>query len=98
MQYFDRTDISEGIYVNKTSASNKCYICQYWHFLNYSVKFQPNVCNRCHNLLMMCMNLSNIAILNMKGSDYHCIISLISKNKTINLMQNTNLIEKSGPL
>ena len=40
------------------------------------------------------MNLSNIAILNIKGSDYHCIISLISKNKTIDLMQNADLTEK----
>ena len=29
---------------------------------------------------MMSMNLSNIAILNIKGTDYCCIISLISKN------------------
>ena len=29
---------------------------------------------------MMSMNLSNIAILNTKGTDYCCIISLISKN------------------
>ena len=43
----------------------------------YSFKFQPNVCNRCHNLLMS-LNLSDIAILNIKGSDYCCIISLIS--------------------
>ena len=28
----------------------------------------PNVCNRCHDLLMMSMNLSHIAILNIKGS------------------------------
>ena len=57
-----------------------------------------DVCNRCHDLLMMCMNLSDIAILNIKGSDYHCIISLISKSKTINLMQNADLNEKSGTL
>ena len=43
---------------------------------------------------MMSMNLSNIAISNIKGSDYHCIISLISKNEAINLMQNANLTEK----
>ena len=47
---------------------------------------QPNVCNRCHDLLIMSMNLSNIAILNIKGSDYCCIISGISKNEAINLM------------
>ena len=29
---------------------------------------------------MMSMNLSNIAILNIKGTDYCCLISLISKN------------------
>ena len=35
---------------------------------------------------MMPMNLSHVAILNIKGSDYCCIISLISKNESINLM------------
>ena len=34
---------------------------------------------------MMSVNLSNIAILNIKSSDYCCIISLISKNEAINL-------------
>ena len=98
MIYFDRIDVSEGIDVNKTSASNECDVCHYWHFLNYSFKFQPNVCNRCHDLLMMSINLSDIAILNNKGSEYRCIISLISKNEAINLMQNADLTEKSGTL
>ena len=44
------------------------------------------------------MNLHNIAILNNKGSDYCCIISLISKNEAIKLMQNADLTEKSGTL
>ena len=52
--------------------------------------FQPNVCNRFHDLLMMSMNLSDIAILNIKGCDYRCIISRISKNETINVMQNAD--------
>ena len=47
---------------------------------------------------MMSMNLSDIAILNIKGSDYLCIISLISKNEAINLTQNAALTEKSGTL
>ena len=94
MLYFDLIDAFEGIDVNKTIASKERDICHCWYFLNYSFKFQQNVCNRCHDLLMMSMNLSDIAILNIKGSDYGCIISLISKNKTINLMQNTDLTEK----
>ena len=72
MLYFNKIDVSEGIDVNTTSASKECDICHYYYFLNYSLKFQPNVCNRCYDLLMMSMNLSNIAILNIKGSDYRC--------------------------
>ena len=47
---------------------------------------------------MMSMNLSDIAILNIKDSDYCCIISLISKNEFINLMQNADLTEKCKTL
>ena len=75
MLYYDRIDVSEGIDFNKTSTSKECDICHYWYFLSYSFKFQPNVCNRCHDLLMMSINLSDIVVLNIKGSDYHCIIS-----------------------
>ena len=41
------------------------------------------------------MSLSDIAILNIKGADYCCIISGFSKSEAINLMQNINLIQKS---
>ena len=68
--------VSEGIDVNKTSASKECDICHCF-FLNYSFKFQSNVCNRCHDLLMMSVNLSDIAILNIKYSDCCCIITCI---------------------
>ena len=47
---------------------------------------------------MMFVNLSDIAILNMKVSDYFCIISLIRKNGAINLLQNADLTGKSGTL
>ena len=98
MLYFDRIDVSEGIDVNKTSASKEYDICHYWYFLNYSFKFQANVCNRCHDLLMMSMINCDTAILNIKDSDYRCIISLISKNEAIKLMQNADLTEKSRTL
>ena len=43
---------------------------------------------------MMSVKLSNIAILKIKGSDYHGIIILISKNEAIGLL----LTEKTGTL
>ena len=95
MLYFDRIDVSEGIDVNKTSASKECDICHYWCF---NFKFQPNVCNRCHDLLRMSMSLSDIAILKIRGFDFQCIISLISKNEAINLMQNAGFTKKNGTL
>ena len=34
-------------------------------FLNEELKFQPNISNRCYDLLMMSMKFSDIAILNI---------------------------------
>ena len=34
----------------------------------------------------MSLNLWDIAILNIKGSNYRCIINLISKNEVLNLI------------
>ena len=58
MLYYDRLDISEGINVNKTSKSKEWDICHYWYFLNKAFKFQPDVCNGCHHVLMMSINPS----------------------------------------
>ena len=66
--YFDRIDVSEGIDVQKSAVqkeSKKCNICRYWYFLNKVFKFQQSVCNKCYDLLMMFMSLSDIAILNI---------------------------------
>ena len=46
-----------------------------------------------HDLLMMSMSLIDIS-----GADYHRIINGINKSETINLMQNTDLTQKSGTL
>ena len=81
MLHYDRIDAAEGIDVNKKNASKECDIYYYWYFSSYSFKFQPNDCSRCHDLLMMSINL--IDLTNIKGFDYHCIISLISKKEAI---------------
>ena len=47
---------------------------------------------------MISVNLSDIANLNIKVSDYRCIISLIRKNEAVNLIQNADLTEKCGTL
>ena len=96
--YYDECDVSEIIDVNKTSASKECDVCCYWYFLNFNFKFQLNVCNRCHGLLMKYLNFSDVAKVNAKGSHYRCIISLISEDEAINLMQNAELTEEKGTI
>ena len=45
-------------------------------------KFQPDVCNGCQDILVMSMNLSDIATLNIHcADDYRCIINGISKSE-----------------
>ena len=46
---YDRIDISEEININKTNASEKCDICHYWYFLDKNFKYEPYICNGCHN-------------------------------------------------
>ena len=71
-------------------------------FLNKGFKFQPYVCNRCHDLLMMSMNLSSISFLPFsfflknKNDDYRCIITEISKSEVIKLLQSIDFTEKIG--
>ena len=98
MLFYDRIDVSERIDANKTSESKECEICHYWYFLDKGFKFQPDVCNGCNDVLMISMNLSDIAILNIHRVDYRCIVSAISKKEAVNLEQNVDLTEKSGTL
>ena len=48
MIYYDRIDVTEGIYVNKRSAAKKCIVCHYWYFLDKRFRFQPVNCSGCH--------------------------------------------------
>ena len=47
---------------------------------------------------MISINLSYIYILNIKNTDYCCIINGISKSRATKLLQNIDFTEKSGTL
>ena len=94
----DRTDISEGINVNKTSLSNECDICHYLYFKNIGFKYEPYLCNGCHDLMQKAMSFNNVAIVYVKGSAYRINFWYMSKNDAINIMNGSNLVDKSGVL
>ena len=67
MLHYDRINVSEGIDANKTNVSKVCDIYHYWCFLDKRFQFQPDVNNLYCDVLMMSMNLSDIATLNING-------------------------------
>ena len=91
---YDRTDVSEGIDINKTSPSKDRMLCHYWHFKDVGYKFELHVCNKCHDVLMSAYELKNIGILNVKGVDHRYILWGIGKDEAVNTLNNSVLKEK----
>ena len=97
MLQYDRTDISEGIDINKTNKSKECMLCHYWYFRYVGYKFQIYFCNGCHAVSTIAYDLKNIAILSAKGIDYRCILCNISRDEVINRL-NRYVLEDKGVL
>ena len=74
MLCYDRIHVSEGIDINKISTPKECIICHHWYFLDKGFRFQPTVSKDCHDVVMVSIDISSIAILNIRGVDYCCII------------------------
>ena len=89
MLRYEQIYVSEGIYINKTSASKECELCHYWFCKDVGFKFEEHVCNKCHDLLMMAYSLKNIAILSAKGATFRCLLMGISKNEALKKLNNS---------
>ena len=61
MLYYDRIDLNEGTDVAKSNNSEKCIVCNYW-FFNHGLQFQNSVCNCCHELMMLCLNIATLLL------------------------------------
>ena len=61
-------------------------ICHYCLF-NLRYEFPDYVCNGCHDLTMLCADISNITIITVKNVGYRCIIHNIIKSEAINLLK-----------
>ena len=94
MLQYERVDVSEGIDLNKSDKSKECMVCPYWYFKDIGYKYEPYVCNGCHDLSVMVYELKDIAILNVKGVDYRSYVFNMSKSDAINLLNNSVLDNK----
>ena len=66
MLEYDRIDISERIEINKTNASKEWDICHYWYFKDIGFKFEPYLCNGCHDLVQKAMSFNDVALFMLK--------------------------------
>ena len=92
MLEYERIDISEGIDVNKTNLSKECDICHYWYFKNIGFKYEPYLCNGCHDLMQKAMSFNNVAIVYVKENAYRILFWYMSKDDAINVMNGSNLL------
>ena len=98
MLEYDKIDISEGTDVNKTSESKECDICHYCYFKDIGFKYEPYLCNGCHDLMQKAMIFNNTAIVYVKGSAYRINFWYMSKDDATNIINNYNLADKRGVL
>ena len=94
MLQYERIDISEGIDFDKSDKSKECMICHYWYFKDTGYKYEPHVCNKCHNLLMVVYYLKNFMLLDIKGIDYKCYVFNMNSSDANNLLNNSWLDNK----
>ena len=89
MSQYQNIDVSEGIDINKTSASKQYELCHYWFFKDIGFKFEEHVCNKYHALLTIAYSLKGMAILNAKWATFRCILMGISKNEGLKRLNNS---------
>ena len=70
MLEYDKINIPEGIDINKINASKEYDICHYWCFKDIGFKYELYLCNGCHGLMQKALNINDVAIVSIKGSDY----------------------------
>ena len=85
MLEYERTDVSEGIDINKSSKSKECDM----YFLDKNFKYEPYLCNGCHDLMQKVVNFNDVAVVSIKGSDYRIHFWYMTKNYAISLLNNS---------
>ena len=97
INFYERIDKSEGIDFNEAENSIKCMICNYYYLKDIGFKYQPYVCNACHNFSVRCASvqvLSDFFIVTVKNIDDWVYIANVDKKAAIHILNNSNLSDK----
>ena len=94
----NRTDISDRIDVNNTNLWKECDISHYWYLKGIDFKYEPYLCNVCHDLMQKALSFNNVAIFHVKENAYRIHFWYMSKNDANNIMNGSNLVDKRSVL
>ena len=70
----------------------------FWYFKDIGFKYELFLCNGCHDLRQKATSFNDVAIVYVKGTAYRTHFWYMSKDDAINIMNNSNLIDKKGVL
>ena len=82
--------------INKTNAPKERNISHYWYFLDKAFKYEPYLCNSCHDLMQNAVNFNDLAVVSINGSDYWIHFWYMCKDDITNIMNNSNINKKEG--
>ena len=95
MLEYDRTNISEGIDINKCEeTSRECSLCK---FLK-NFKYGPYLCDGCYDMSMKAVSMQNLTIINHNGNYYRVIFAFMTKKDAYNLIKNVIILGEKGTL
>ena len=78
----------------KKEDSVKCMICSYYHFKDIGFKYQPYVCNGCHDFSMTVQNLSDSFVAAIKNVYYIICITSVDKKAAAFIFKNSDLSDE----
>ena len=91
MPEYNRIDIFD---VNKTTTSKECHICHYRYFKDVGFKYEPNLCNCCHDLMQKAMSFNDVDIVYVKENACRIHFWYMSKDYPVSVMSNSNFVDK----
>ena len=90
---YERIDCGGFIDFSVSEESAKCMVCHHSYF-KYVFKYQPYVCNGCHDFSMTVQHLSDIFVVTIKNVDYRVYISDVGKKAAVFILKYSDLSDK----
>ena len=76
----------------------ECDICHYWHLKDIGFKYENYLSNDCYDLMQKAIGFNDIAIAYVKGNACRIHFWYMTKDDAINIINGSNLVDKSDVL